>query len=136
MPAFWKSVLFGTLTGGGPFAVPITLLAISILWSDRNFIGVISAILFPFLVAFPIVLGSSVLVGLPVTFLLKKRGWENVTTYVFLGVIVGFFVPIIVLLIGNAEGGYPLAMLGALSGGVTARTWWVSGREPYVSHDD
>lgn len=136
MRAFWKSVLFGTLVGGGPIAVPMAVLALSILWSERNFIGASIAVLIPFLVALPLVLGSSVVAGLPITLLLKNKGWENVTTYICSGVTVGFLVPIIVLLVSHAEGGYPLALLGALSGGVTARTWWVSGREPNVRYDD
>lgn len=136
MRAFWKSVFLGTLAGGGPIAIPMTLLAIGMLFSDRNFFGAIYAALLPFLVALPIVLGSSLIAGLPVTFFLKKRRWENVSTYICAGVVIGFLVPIAILLIGDAEAGYQLAWLGALSGGVTARTWWVSGREPYVSYDD
>lgn len=116
--------------------MPLALLAIGMILSDGNFLRAIYAVLFPFVVAFPLVLGSSVAIGLPVTFFLKKMGWENVSSYVCAGVLAGFFVPIAILLIGNAEAGYPLALLGALSGGVTARICWVSGREPYVSYDD
>jgi hypothetical protein len=136
MRSFWESVFFGTLAGGGPIALPMALLAVGMLFSDRNYFGAIYAIVLPFLVAFPLVLGSSIVAGLPVTFFLKWKGWENASTYIFAGVTIGALVPIAILVIGDAESGYPLALLGALSGGVTARTWWVSGREPHIIYDN
>lgn len=77
----------------------------------------------PLWIAFAIVLLSSVIVGLPVHYILEKRRIASHTTYVVAGVLAGFLVPLLILLAIGAVAGFWMATLGAFSGGVTAHFW-------------
>lgn len=86
----------------------------------------------PLLISIPVVLGASLFVGLPLTLLLKRSKRESAVAYISLGAIMGFILPIVILLVMVAPGGYWIALPGAVGGAVTGRTWWVSAREPKV----
>ncbi|MET0370530.1 MAG: hypothetical protein ABW039_04035 [Sphingobium sp.] len=88
----------------------------------------------PFVVSLPLVLAASIIVGLPLTALLQRRGWECASAYISVGAIVGFVLPIAILLLMAAPAGYWMALLGAVGGAVTGKTWWMSAREPLVSY--
>lgn len=90
----------------------------------------------PLVVSVVLVLAPSILLGLPLTFLLKNRQRESASAYILVGAFGGFLVPIAILLLAGATEGYVTALLGAVSGAVTGRTWWTSAREPEVSHSD
>lgn len=79
-----------------------------------------------------LVLGSSLIFGLPFTRFLRACGCESAVAYVVGGVALGFAVPVLVLLYIGAPSGYWIAILGGFSGGVTANTWWREAREPNV----
>ena len=81
MPAFAKSVLIGSLVGAAPFLAFTLLLAEFSLPDGINGPGTLPATLWlailPLVVSFPIVLGASIVIGLPLTFALRRNGWES-----------------------------------------------------------
>lgn len=138
MRPFVKSVLFGALAGAAPVLIFTGALAIASLPQGLNGAGRLFPSLWlailPLVVSIPLVLGASIIFGLPLTLILRRRGWESASAYISVGAIVGFALPIVILLLMAAPAGYWMALLGAFSGAVTGRTWWLSGREPHVSY--
>lgn len=132
MWAFAKSVLIGSLVGAAPFLAFTLLLAASSLPEGINGAGSLPATLWlailPLVVSLPLVLGASTVIGLPLTFVLRRKGWESSAAYVGVGGAFGLLIPIAGLLMMEAEGGYFTALLGAVSGAVTGRVWWRSAR--------
>jgi hypothetical protein len=127
---FVKSVLLGALAGSAPFLVFTgTLVATSL---PRGFNGDGQLAVLPLLVATPIVLVSSILIGLPLTVVLRRRGSESRFAYIASGGAAGFIIPPVILFLMSAPSGYWIAILGAVGGGVTGRTWWASARDPEV----
>jgi hypothetical protein len=136
MTPFLKSVALGTLAGGAMPSVFTCTIALMAAPSGQvipqQILPLVGIALLPAIIAFVLVLGSSVLFGLPFTRLLQARDWESSATYIIGGVGLGFAVPILVLLTISAPSGYWLAILGGFSGGITANTWWREAREPNV----
>ena len=137
MWAFAKSVLIGTFAAAALPSVFTIALAINSLpeginGGGRLFPSFWLAIL-PSVVAFPLVLGASIIVGLPLTAWLKRSGRETGAAYTVAGAALGFVIPLIILLIIHAPAGYWTVILGAFSGAITAHTWWRSAREPNIS---
>ncbi len=89
-------------------------------------------VVLPLVVTILLVLLGSVLIGLPVTVLLRKRGGESAAAYIAAGAVGGLALPALVLLALNAPSGYWTCLLGAFSGGVTGATWWTRARKPNV----
>ncbi len=86
----------------------------------------------PLVVAIIVVLVASVVLGLPLTFFLKRRQQERASVYAGAGAAAGFIIPI---LLYYRQGGIDLssiflAIMGTLSGAVTGLTWWLSARKP------
>jgi hypothetical protein len=137
MRPFLKSVALGTLAGGAMpsvFTCAIALMALpSGLVAPYRALPIIWIALLPALIAFVLVLGSSLIFGLPFTRLLRACGRESAAAYIIGGVALGFAVPILALLSISAPSGYWIAILGGFSGGVTANTWWREAREPNFS---
>jgi hypothetical protein len=127
MRDFAKAVLFGTAVAAGPmlfFTVPIGILnfaydlqPLNVLWAS------LWLAILPLAVAFPLVLSSSLLIGIPVSVTLRKMKRETSKLYVICGASFGFVVPIIILAIWRAPAGYWMSLLGALGGAATARSW-------------
>jgi hypothetical protein len=94
---------------------------------DGGFDGTIGSSLMigiaPVLVTFPIVLGCSLLIGLPTVAVLRKLGRETAGSYVLVGCLTGGIVPPLLLWLMAAPDGSWMALLGTFSGGVTAATW-------------
>lgn len=137
MRPFVKSVLFGALAGAAPMLVLTVFIAIGLLADGVKVGGMLPLLwlaVLPLVVSIPLVFAASILVGLPLTFLLKRRLRESASAYISVGAFVGFVVPIAILLLMEAPAGYWMALLGAVGGAVTGRTWWVSAREPEVSY--
>ncbi len=139
---FAKSVLLGSLAGAAPMLVFTVALAIGSLPEGLDGGGRLLPLfwfaILPLIVSFPLVLGASIFVGLPLTAVLKRKGWESGAAYIASGAAVGFAIPLVILSLdkADAEAGLWTALLGSIGGGVTGRTWWVFGREPYVGYVD
>jgi hypothetical protein len=135
MRAFLKSVAMGTLAGAW---LPMIFTVIAVFIAGLNGVdgnGLLSSLLFasfPLALALAFVLPASLLIGLPLTALLARVRAESSTVYVTIGLFAGFVLPLIVLAWMGATEGWWLALIGAFSGSVTGRTWWVEAREPLV----
>jgi len=131
------AIAAGTVAGT---AFPVIILAIAILGSSTSRSDLQSAIWIAMLtLAFPFALVTSavLLLGFPATLALKRLRWENETAYLFVGGILGFFVPgtILAFFEGSMDfffGAIPAGMLGAISGAITGRTWWRQYRAAVV----
>jgi hypothetical protein len=131
---FLKSVLAGASVGSAPFVLLFIPMLIFQLFSVST-IGEVGAGLFllilPFLVAFVVVGLASLMIGIPVTLFLARRGWERASSYILAGALCGGALEVIH---GIASWpGWPsplIVLLGILSGAATAQTWWVTARRP------
>ncbi len=133
MWAFAKSVLLGTVTGAAPACAVTCTVALALAVDDgpdARLFALLWLAFLPVVVTFPLVLGASIVFGLPLTALLKWVRREAAVTYVVCGTGIGFVIPVAILLLMGAPSGYWTAALGAFSGAVTARTWWRSSRQP------
>lgn len=133
MRAFFKAVSFGAFAGAAPILVFTMILALGSLPEGLNGDGRLFpsfwlAIL-PLVVSVPIVLSASICIGIPLTLFLSRQGWESAEAYIGVGVAAGAIIPIAGLLVIKAPSGYWMAILGAVSGAVTAQTWWSSARK-------
>lgn len=139
MLSFAKSVFFGALTGAAPFLLGTTMIAVTSLPSgidgDGRIFPTVWFAALPLIVTIPIVLSASIVIGLPLTLILRRQGRETEAAYIGTGAMVGFALPIICLLATRGAEGYWMSALGAASGAVTGRTWWASAREQNVSFD-
>jgi hypothetical protein len=105
----------------------VIILAIAILGSspsasDLNFM--IRIVLMIVAVPFSIVVASALILGIPLTLLLKYYGRESLGAYMWAGGLAGIAVTQSFGLAGVNIYFTPVAMLGAFSGAVTARSWW------------
>lgn len=137
MQAFLKSVAMGTFAGAW---LPMIFTVIAVFISIPNGVdgngGVLSSLLFagfPLALALGFVLPASIVIGLPVTAVLIRLRAESSAAYVIIGLVVGFALPLAVLAWMGAGEGWWLALLGAFSGSVTGRTWWLEARLPNIS---
>ncbi|MBA4353341.1 MAG: hypothetical protein C0409_01495 [Novosphingobium sp.] len=132
MRAFAKAVTLGTLAGA---FVPMMFTIVAFLAAMTNQVrgqfDLWSSLLF---VVFPIpftlvfVLPASLFVGLPLTALLSRLKLESSAIDVGFGILVGLGIPMSILLAYGTDTWW-FALLGAFSGAVTGRTWWVEARE-------
>ena len=138
MRAFAISVLWGTVAAAWMPLFVTVLLACSLYFSsdgDFSLIGSLLLALSPLAFAFAFVLPACLLVGLPATALLHRLRLESLGIYLGIGLTAGFVFPLIVLTVINtldSQQGWWMALLGAFSGLVTARTWWFEAREVVV----
>ena len=127
MWGFAKSVLVGTVAGAIlPLFITVPLGISNFmqpLGAHRDFLALLYLALLPLIVAFAVVLPASVAIGIPVFITLRKLNAESVDFYVLCGTAFGLVVPIFVLAMIKAEGGYWMCVLGAFSGAATAHTW-------------
>ena len=140
MRPFIKSVLFGAFAGAAPMLIITSVIAIGTLadgWNGGSrFFAKLWIGILPLVISLPLVLGASIVVGLPLTAVPKRSGRESESAYIFAGAIVGFALPIMILMLAAAPAGYWMAALGSLAGAVTGRTWWISGRKFHASNSD
>ena len=125
-------MLMGTAVGALlPICLAVAMVIIDLrqpVHRDPPLLGDLGLIAYALLIPAAIVLGSSVVVGLPTAWLLRRFKIEDDLTYGIAGLIFGLAVPIGLLLMINAVAGYWLAIIGPFSGVATALTWW---RCPY-----
>ncbi len=129
MKRFAKSVLMGTLIGGGPFLIATVPLAVMMMFDPHHDVSrsLYLAVL-PLLVALVLVAAGGVVIGIPVYWTLKMLKAESCGLYTCLGLLFGAAIPLPVLLAIKAPEGYWLCLVGAGSGAATAHTWWRSRR--------
>gem|GEM_PF-6234294 len=84
----------------------------------------------PLLVAVPIVACATIIIGLPVTAALNRQGRESAPAYGCIGAVAGAIVTAAIIFLLDVLDGYWLVPFGALSGAVTAYTWWKLERAP------
>ena len=123
---FAKAVGIGSLSGAAPyllFTVPMGLMYMS----NREMQDGITMMISPLLITLPIVLGASVIFGLPLTAILRERHRERQRTYAVSGLALGTLIPTLVIIL--AGGGDGLAALpffgipGMIAGTVTGFVW-------------
>ena len=125
--AFSKAVLHGTLAGGLPpmlMTLPIAIGDyIDPISGGRSLLKDIYLAGMPIWISFTLVLVTSIIVGLPVHFIIQKQRIASETLYLLAGSLAGFLVPLAVLFAIGAVAGFWMAGLGAFSGVMTARSW-------------
>lgn len=132
MRAFVKSVLIGALASAAPFLVITTFVASFMLGDRTPLHDMLWIAILPLAITLPLVLACSLLIGLPLTALLHRFGKESAAAYIVVGLIAGALVPTLFLGIVGAPSGWWIGLIGGFGGFVTARTWWVEGREPIM----
>ena len=127
VPAFVRAVLYGALAAAAPvLVVTVTLGIASMLDGGWRGDGKLAPSLW--LAVLPLVLAASLLVGLPLTMLLRRFDRESERAYTTCGAVAGCLIPIGGLLAMAAPSGHWTALLGAFGGAVTGRTWWSAAR--------
>jgi hypothetical protein len=126
MRSFAKSVLIGTLVGAAPallITLPLALLDLIQPMGGRSdlirslWLGVL-----PLIVAFSLVLPCTVLIGLPVHFVLQKIKIGRAEPYALVGAVFGIGVPLLILVLIGSDN-YWLVILGCISGAATGWSW-------------
>ena len=132
LKAFATAVTIGTLVGAAVPLVATCVLAIG-MYSGNPLVSLLIMVA-PLAVTATVVLVASLLVGLPLTALLVRRNAESAEAYLIVGVLVGALIPFGLLVLTGGQdpywrGGIWLSLLGAVSGGATAKSWWNSRRK-------
>ena len=124
--------MVGTVTGA---AIPFFLLFLSLFGSLVAFgplheetLAKLWFALFSVAFVFVIVALSSLLIGLPVTWSLRRLDAESLKAYSIAGGVAGALIPFIPLAFSGGPWSGVLLALGCLSGTATARTWWHARR--------
>lgn len=137
--AFGKSIGWATLVGA---AIPLAFTSLLALFSLQDvFSGqmMIWQTLYlaslPILVTFPIVLLSCLVLGLPLTLILRRLGRESLPAYAGIGAMFGLLIPILGLHLIDAPAGYWTAFLGAISGATAGYVWWHESRVPPLEEE-
>lgn len=132
MRAFWMSILWGTVAGSAlPLLLSsfIAIVSIPVAWNGGvTLFDLIRLALLPAFVTASVVVGASLLFGLPLTMILARLRREGRHAYTISGALLGALIPVIMLLAIDADASVGLSILGAISGAVTGRSWWIEGR--------
>jgi len=121
-----KAVLFGVLTACAPIFVFELLVLIG---ANAAFVYTLPFVAAFFGIAIVIIFCASVLLGLPLTIMLRNRGLESGEKYAGFGAVLGALVALVStpVILGVEKLLFSYAILipvSALSGCVTAWTWW------------
>lgn len=124
--------MVGTVTGA---AIPFFLLFLSLFGSLVAFgplheetLAKLWFSLFSVAFVFVMVTLSSLIIGLPTTWMLLRLGAESKGAYAVAGGIAGFLVPLLAFPVGLSIGGLILGFFGFLSGTAAAHAWWALNR--------
>ncbi|QDH33534.1 hypothetical protein [Porphyrobacter sp. YT40] len=133
--AFARAVGWGTLAGAAPYSVLFMIPLAAAGLGEGEFVATAMLFAYPLVLSGAMVLGSALLFGLPLTFLMSRTGQEHGGAYALAGLLLGAVVPpaIIWLLageVGVAEGLF-FAAPGAFAGLVTGTSWgrWREARQ-------
>lgn len=124
--AFARTVGWGALAGAAPYMGLLTIPMALFTAADGNIFGAAYLMVVPLIVSGPIVLGSAIVFGLPLTAVLSRGRHESEKGYALLGLGLGAVIPAAVLLaLGDGLGGALLfvAIPGAFAGFVTGSKW-------------
>jgi hypothetical protein len=125
--AFARAVGWGTLAGAAPFmglvAIPIAFI---LLIAGENICDIAILLAYPMTVSGALVIGSALVFGLPLTFLLSECEREDGGTYAMTGLFLGALVPVMVVVAAGGPVGGEILFLslpGAFAGLVTGISW-------------
>lgn len=128
MWGFCKAVIAGGVASAAPVLAFTIALAVISMPQGINGSGSVSATLWfaimPLVISTSVVFAASVIVGLPVTLMLRRHDSESGPAYVGSGVAAGFLISFIGLLIVGSFAAFWMLILGTLGGAVTSRVWW------------
>ncbi|TFU06019.1 hypothetical protein EUV02_03085 [Polymorphobacter arshaanensis] len=139
MPAvqsFTKSVILGGLAGAAPFLVFLVFIIAGSPYPGTSEDRVMLLVKMPALIlaiSTTVVLVASVIIGLPLTAVLKRRQWESADAYTVSGAVAGAALPVLPMLFTGEFGAFMLVICGAFGGAITGRTWWLSARRGAVA---
>jgi uncharacterized membrane protein len=124
--AFGRAVGWGTVVGAAPYTV-LFIIPLAIAGLDYRSLGETTLVLaYPLMLSGAMVLGSAVLLGLPLTLILSGSGHDKSRTYAAAGIVLGAFVPaaIVTFMAGElGEESLFFALPGTLAGLVTGTIW-------------
>jgi len=125
------AILFGTIIAVLPVMVLIGLMIVASLatngFSRESALAAFMIFLCPVAVTLPVVTVASLLIGVPVTMVLSRLGWENASAYVAAGTLVRGALPLGWGYVSQSHRLW-LALMGAAGGATTAGSWWISVR--------
>jgi hypothetical protein len=124
--AFARAVGWGTIAGATPYTV-LFMIPLAIAGLEYRNLGETALVLaYPLMLSGAIVLGSAVLLGLPLTLILSRREQDRTSTYAVAGLLLGALVPaaIVTGMAGElSEEALFFALPGILAGCVTGTSW-------------
>lgn len=132
-----KSALFGGLAGAAPLLMLTFPLGIYSLVNGSPIAGLLPSLgiaVLPLVVAVPVIFVAMLVFGIPLTLLLKRCRLERASVYTAFGAVLGLLLFAAFLIMFGRPSGYWMALLGAVGGGVTGRTWWVYARQSNVRY--
>lgn len=126
--AFAKTVLTGAFAAAAPFLLVTVPLGLILLFDFGDPMGGARGLLIavaPLIVTLPIVLGASILIGLPLTYLLSRAGRDQGELYVVAGLFFGGILPVAISILAGqaADALFYFAIPGSLGGAVTGWSW-------------
>ena len=121
--ALGKAILVGTFAGAFAPTIFTAWIGLTMLNEENGLASALYFITMPAVVAFCFVLTCAVLIGLPVTFVLRALKQESPTTYAIIGGMVGFAMPMLAYWFVGEEFSFLLPLFGAFSGSVTGWMW-------------
>ncbi len=129
---FPRRLAIAVLVGSAVPVVPLTLFSVAAAalyamdrWDrDGAVWTMLSLVFLPSLVTVPIVAAASVIVGLPIHSHLVRTGRAGDLAYSLAGGLVGFALPMALVLWDGSADNLMLPMLGLVSGAATGHAWW------------
>jgi len=126
--AFLQAVLIGGVVGASPF-LWLTIWLSTYPSANKNsdklseFGEALWFALLPLTISCAIVLAAAIVIGLPLTWFLKRREYVSGGAYVVAGAGAGLLIPIVTLFFAGILDAYWFALLGAFSGAATGASW-------------
>ncbi|HSJ79067.1 MAG TPA: hypothetical protein VK913_10085 [Erythrobacter sp.] len=124
--AFARAVGWGTLAGAAPYMVLLSVPMVLSLLDGEEWLPALMLVIFPLGLSGMFVMGSALVFGLPLTFILSGRPREDGGTYALAGALLGMLVPVaVVAAMGGDLGGELLffSLPGIFAGLVTGTSW-------------
>lgn len=123
----------GALIGTSLPSVITFIIGVQALGDDPA--GAAMIMFMPFMIGLGCAVGGLILIGLPTTYWLKRRGEETRGAYLSTGLIGGGLITLVIIgWFMNGGWGFALffAIFGAATGGTTGHFWWRYAREQAV----